>query len=163
MQSTHCIAGVLWSVPTVQKVWNSIASFGNDTIWQCSAPKRMRAARMNSEDEKFGILTQLYNISTILTYCQCVFVTNHFNKCIIRFYQFFGDAEVHVTMQILLLSFIFFMIIWRKMIKVAFSSIVKNITFPILFACVSGTTRRKCFYRWYAINVYPSLNLYFPT
>lgn len=75
---------------------------------------------MNSEDEKFGVLTEPYNISTILTYCQCFFVTSHFNKCIARFYQFLEmpeAAEVHVTMQILLLSFIFFMIIWRKMIK----------------------------------------------
>lgn len=104
---------------------------------------------MNSEDEKFGVLTEPYNISTILTYCQCVFVTSHFNKCIARFYQFLEmpeAAEVHVTMQILLLSFIFFMIIWRKMIKVAFLPIVTNIMFPILFTSVSGATRRKCFY-----------------
>lgn len=68
--------------------------------------------------KKFGRLTELCNISTILMHYQCVFVTSHFKKPVIRFHQILEIPEVagetHVTTQRLLSLFLFIIIVWRE-------------------------------------------------
>lgn len=56
---------------------------------------------MSPENKKFGTLTELCNIPTILMHCQCIFVTRLFKKPIIRFHQILETSEAagkgHVT------------------------------------------------------------------